>query len=133
MKDSEVSFQDPGLVRVGLVRSAKTGIFRGNLCRASWKRRALWMLSCRHPQRPALPSFIPHLSSLSQREKDENVEWNTACDLLLRGLRVVFDGWTGTDEIAVAVGIVDPSDRRPVFIRSRGSGREAALGSAIWS
>jgi hypothetical protein len=50
---------------------------------------------------------------------------------LLRRLRVALHRRAGADEVTVAVGIVDPSDRAPVFVRPRGAGREAALGAAV--
>src|SRR5216684_6846145 len=48
-----------------------------------------------------------------------------------RGLRVVRNGRTRADEIAVAVDVVDATDRRPVFVRARGAGGEAAFGAGI--
>src|ERR1700694_1666672 len=49
----------------------------------------------------------------------------------LRWLRVILDRRAGANQIAVAIDIVDPSDRRPVFVRARSAGGEAALGAAI--
>ena len=36
----------------------------------------------------------------------------------LRGLRVIRDRRARADQIAVAIGIVDPADRRPIFVRA---------------
>src|SRR6266478_4677309 len=50
---------------------------------------------------------------------------------LFRRLRVIRNRRARADQIAVAIDIVDASDRRPVFVGARGAGGEASLGAAI--
>src|SRR3979490_2332805 len=49
----------------------------------------------------------------------------------LRRLPVVLDARPRADEVTIAVNIVDPPDRTPVFVTARGTCGKAALGAGI--
>src|ERR1700716_4133209 len=49
----------------------------------------------------------------------------------LRRPRVVLDRRARADEVTIAVNIVDPPDRTPVFVSARGTCGKAALGAGI--
>ena len=49
----------------------------------------------------------------------------------LRRFGVRADRRAGADEVAVAIDVVDPPDRAPVFVGVRRPGRKAALRAAI--
>src|ERR1700733_13153608 len=50
---------------------------------------------------------------------------------LFRRLRVVRDRRARAHQVAIAIDIVDASDRAPVLVGARGAGRKAALGAAV--